>query len=418
MSGIHFLACGSNPLGQLSLGDSRDVHQFATCAFHPSVADLIPSAKVVDLVSSSAHSLLLLETTAGNLLLGAGKNTLGQLGPRCKLWDEVKIESRFKAVDLLEPAGLSSEEWAPVKIACTWSTSFVVYERRAKRDEGVAGDVQEAEQLILACGSNDFGELGHEPTGEADGASDLPSIVDIGLKARERVQMIKGGPRRVLVLVNANSGQRLTGWGAARKGELDPTYTGGVVAEKGKGKGKAQAYSRTLPPSSLDISHDAISSEIIDFALGSSHTVVLLSDGMIRAWGSDNHGQIHDLSAMRNVKQIATAWNGTYLLTEDCRLFSQGSSDHGQLLRGMEANARAAVEIPGRVTKVVCGSEHLMIVSDGRLWVGGWNEHGNLGLGDQRDRSSLQEVVLPLHGAIRGVWGGCAASWIWIENGS
>ena len=81
---------------------------------------------------------------------------------------------------------------------------------------------------------------------------------------------------------------------------------------------------------------------------------------------------------------------------------------------------RGQIEITDRkVHTIVAGSEHLMVVAgkaDGetRLMVGGWNEHGNLGVGDCDNRDHLVEVPLP--GRIRRVWGGLAATWVWVEE--
>jgi protein ATS1 len=125
------MACGSNSTGLLSLNHPNDVSTFQEVSFHPSLDDVLGvNYRILDLASSSAHSLLLVAIETGDhLLLGAGLNTLGQLGSRCALWDDVRVEGRFKVVNLLGDLGFSHEEWKPVKIGVTWTTSFVVYER-------------------------------------------------------------------------------------------------------------------------------------------------------------------------------------------------------------------------------------------------------------------------------------------------
>jgi protein ATS1 len=78
------------------------------------------------------------------------------------------------------------------------------------------------------------------------------------------------------------------------------------------------------------------------------------------------------------------------------------------------------VEIPegSRISRIIAGSEHLLVHDQsegGKLWSGGWNEHGNLGLGDQGDRPRLIRVPLPHAGDIRAIWAGLAATWVWVE---
>jgi len=448
------LACGSNGSGQLALHHTEDVHTLQPCAFHPSLEALIRDAKVIDLVSASTHSLLLLKTPGGdprctNILLGAGTNSLGQLGPRCALWGGVKPETKFKPVDLLGPLDLSRDDWEPVRIASTWTTSFVVYQKVSQGVVGgsssaaVSAEEQNVEQMVLASGSNDFGELGL-PRATEHGVpisrpSAKPSIEDLGLRDGEWVEMIKGGQRHVIAVICSGSGegrkQRVVGWGAARRGELDVSILAGegpVQAGKGKGKGKGKSTARlsTLAPTELDLPIPT-GAYITDVAVGASHTLVLLSNGDVFAWGSDAKGQITGLGELGGVRGITATWNGSYLLKDEA-LWSQGSDNRSQLLRRTHGNPTLGqVEIPDRWTaeKIVAGSEDVIVVASKEgeqdLWVGGWNEHGNLGLGDQLDRGELTRININhvataagLTGQvqIRGIWAGCAATWVCLDS--
>ena len=438
----------------------NDVPTFQRCVFHPSLETLLYNASIVNLVSASTHSSLLVSFPDGsqgrqnNILLGAGTNTLGQLGPRCALWDEVKPETRFKAVDLLGPLDLSYSEWEPVRIASTWTTSFVVYQRILSSKSGgsssAAGGEREkkVEQIVLASGSNDFGELGVPRTNGMDGLpvskpSTKPTIVDLGLKEGEWVDIIKGGQRHVIAVICWGSGkngeQRMVGWGAARKGELDSfTLAGKALSEsrgstkgKGKGKGKSIAQTSTVPPIEVDLPVPS-NACIVDIALGASHNVALLSNGELLAWGNSSKGQISGLGEERSVNGVAASWNTSYFL-RDGEVFSQG---HNTALPGLgshEKVARKQVELPmgWQTTKLVAGSEHVVVVasSEGEeeVWVEGWNEHGNLGLGDQLDRDSLTRInirnaarMARIEGevSVKGVWGGCAATWVCIDAAS
>jgi protein ATS1 len=445
----NLFACGSNGASQLSLNHAEDVSILTRCEFHPSLDDFFDSAKeirILDLVSAANHALLLIWRDGHRYLLAAGTNTLGQLGPRCALFDDVKPQGRFKLLSLATSAGLTGD-WEPVKIAATWTSSFVVYQRNEESDLGeggggsAVGQAHGLEQVLVSCGSNDFGELGKPVSGHVAGdkvavtkPSDNPSIVDLGLNKGEYVETIKGGQRHVIAVVTGPGGQRIIGWGASRKGELDTaSYTSSLTTpfdsgissstsngqSKRKGKGKAQAYSPFQPPTQLHLSIPT-NTRIIDIALGASHTIALLSDGTVIAWGSDAKGQLADLRRT-GIDGIAATWNGSFLLSTH-GIHSQGSNTHGQLLRGVRDDSRVPgeVEIPegSRISRIIAGSEHLLVHDQsegGKLWSGGWNEHGNLGLGDQGDRPRLIRVPLPHAGDIRAIWAGLAATWVWVE---
>lgn len=429
---LHLSACGSNGSAQLSLHHQEDVSFLTPCEFHPSL-EIADTDEIIDLVSSSAHSLLILRTSSGNILLGAGTNTLGQLGPRCALWDDVKPETRFKPLDFLRNAGVEGD-WEPVKIAATWTTSFVVFQRALPPSDemegpsGAGGSSNTTpsgglitrmnhvpQQIILACGSDDFGELGRggdRSKVAITQPSDNPIPIDIGLKPGEYIGQLKAGQRHVIVLVNGPFGQRLVGWGASRKGELHPHSA--MQSAKAKGKSSFPAISAATEIT-LSLENGIT---VCDVAVGASHTLLLLSDGTTMAWGSDLKGQITELNNLKNVEGVAATWGGSYVVI-DGQVWSQGSNTHGQLLRGATAErTRGLVDPRGEVKRIVAGSEHLLVlINKGKqeeVWVGGWNEHGNLGQDDQKDRAELAR--LNLNGRVKGIWGGLAATWVWTDN--
>lgn len=137
-------------------------------------------------------------------------------------------------------------------------------------------------------------------------------------------------------------------------------------------------------------------------------------------------------------QQTACTWNGTFTKEKGGRrVWSTGTNTHGQLGQGdieagdqatasTEPGLRKVVEFPPgvHVTKLVCGSEHVIATTRGRVrptkgvmtW--GWNEHGNLGLGegDVQDRWKPVEVPLDPKHAVEDVWAGCGTSWLLAES--
>lgn len=383
------LACGSNGSGQLAIGHTEDTSTFTPCKFDASYPD--SSLQIEKVVSAASHALLLGRNSQGaKVLLGAGTNTHNQLGLKCLLSGEEKPITAFRPFSLARDAGL--EDWSPIDIAATWTTSFVVYERNGR-------------YKIVAAGSNDFGELG-------TGSSGKPGVqeVTIDIHEDEKVELIRGGQRHVIVVLSNGQRQRIVGWGASRRGELDPTCTG-VVSKKGK----QAARPSVLPPTGIQLDLD---SPIVDVALGAAHTLLLLENGDVMAWGNDAKGQITGLNDVHlNAKRIAATWGGSYLLSGR-QLWSQGSNTHSQLLRSADSSDRQPVPLFANPISLVAGSEHVLLVTkDGTrsaLQTGGWNEHGNLGLGDAVDRAQLVSVALD--GSVCRVWGGCAASWVLMED--
>ncbi len=218
-----------------------------------------------------------------------------------------------------------------------------------------------------------------------------------------------------------------------------------------------------------------MTAKVKDLAMGSSHTLVLLSDGRIVSFGSKNKDQIplsFPLAAEKHqhiVKGIGSTWNTSFVQTSrdtgEDELWVCGSGHRGQhgngendgdegVVRGKEAGLLNQVQLSAgrRIVGVAYGSEHVICVSEPatascpeaaslasgenqnkgmgdlqkEVYVWGWNEHGNLGVGDKIDRWIPVEVdvVSLLKGVvdqqvqrvmIEKAWAGCGTSWIWVS---
>ncbi|KAL7418365.1 alpha tubulin suppressor [Cryptotrichosporon argae] len=422
-------ACGSNASSQLALGHAADEYTLTPTVFDSSV----PPGHVVDLVSASTHALALYALReGGTILLGAGTNTCGQLGGRCALWD-AQPQARWKAVDLRTPEMKGEDGWEPSQIAAAWTTSYVIYQRHL---EGPAGEeagqgatsiasapATRREQALISAGSNDFAELGHGAA-YASPPTAHPRRVALDLGEGEEATLLRAVQRHAVVVLRGLKGDRLIGWGASRRGELDPKSAVPSATLPGKGKGKGKAPARPSVSGPIEVLSPA--QRIRDVRLGAAHTVVLFEDGTVRAWGADVKGQIRGLDGLRGVRAIAATWNGTYGLDED-GVWAQGSNTHGQLLSadpggggggaGEGGNAdRQRVVLPPAfdVTGIVAGTEHVVLCGsvngENALYTGGWNEHGNLGVGDTEERLGLVRLRVPTEGP-SNIWAGCAATW-------
>ena len=153
-----------------------------------------------------------------------------------------------------------------------------------------------------------------------------------------------------------------------------------------------------------------------DVSSGYDHSLAFTTDARLFAWGRNDNGQLGLGDAVdRNTptevplpagvsgwSRIETGRGFTLALTTDGRLFTWGANYMGQLGLGDYADRDTPTEIsfPAGVagwTDIFVGStDHsLALTTDGRLFSWGRNQSGQLGLGDNVDRSIPTEVPKP-----------------------
>eukprot|EP00762_Andalucia_godoyi_P006478 ANDGO_02934.mRNA.1 Ultraviolet-B receptor UVR8 len=135
-------------------------------------------------------------------------------------------------------------------------------------------------------------------------------------------------------------------------------------------------------------------------SVGSKHCVVVSENGDLFSFGLNEYGQLGDgtvQAAMRPVhvgeklgKKFVQAACGeihSLALTDSGQVYAWGGSSLGQLGLGDTGNQLSPrlVEPLSHVfiTSICAGSGHSAAISDdGRVYIWGWGEHGQLGLGD------------------------------------
>jgi protein ATS1 len=134
---------------------------------------------------------------------------------------------------------------------------------------------------------------------------------------------------------------------------------------------------------------------------------------------------------------VKCTWNGTYCIVQDgsgWSILSSGSNTHGQL--GHVGSAER-VEFPDTVStadtsvQIACGSEHVLAlirpvdehpvaaIPTSQVWGWGWNEHGNLGVGNTGDAKfpvRIWPLGLDNPVDVSGIWAGCGTSWIYCKR--
>jgi alpha-tubulin suppressor-like RCC1 family protein len=134
---------------------------------------------------------------------------------------------------------------------------------------------------------------------------------------------------------------------------------------------------------------------------GEDHTIALRQDGSVWAWGNNELGQLGDgssgvnnyrstpvqVTGLANITAIAGGEHHTVALMQDGSLWAWGDNEHGQLgdgTSGADNYRTTPVQVAGlsNVTAIAGGEDHtIALKQDGSVWAWGDNEHGQLGDG-------------------------------------
>ena len=172
---------------------------------------------------------------------------------------------------------------------------------------------------------------------------------------------------------------------------------------------------------------------VTEVAGGGGHLAALKDDGTVRTWGSNFVGQLGDgafatgwaavqvidpndpTGFLSNVVSVACGGNHTVALLADGTLMAWGWNDRGQLgVTGWASSSEPLqVEDPSDATGVLRnvvaiagGDKHsLALIVDGTVRAWGWNDGGQLGDGTTVDNPYPVKVVDPSHptGYLSGV---------------
>jgi alpha-tubulin suppressor-like RCC1 family protein len=145
---------------------------------------------------------------------------------------------------------------------------------------------------------------------------------------------------------------------------------------------------------------------VVDVAAGANHSLAVLSDGTVRAWGLNELGQLGTGSTAQapiptqvvgasGVVAVAAGVNHSLALTASGTVLAWGANTRGELGDGTQTQRLEAVPVPGLtdVVSVAAGSYYSVALrSDGTVWTWGGNHFGQLGLGASPDVSTPQQV--------------------------
>ena len=149
---------------------------------------------------------------------------------------------------------------------------------------------------------------------------------------------------------------------------------------------------------------------VLKVETGGTHTLALMVDGTIKAWGNNSYGQLglgNTTAATTpttvlggNWMDIAVGYRYVVAVKKDGTLWAWGNNlDGGLGVNDTNVQYSSPTQIGSAAdwAKVFSGGERTFAIkADGSLWAWGWNMYGQLGLGDTNAATHLVPTqVLP-----------------------
>ena len=142
---------------------------------------------------------------------------------------------------------------------------------------------------------------------------------------------------------------------------------------------------------------------------GCYHTLILKSDGTLWGTGYNEYGQLGlgDTNSRTtftqitantdNIKSVYCGGYQTFILKNDGTLWGAGWNRFGELGLGYAYPTYTFTQVitnANDIKQVYCDDYHTFILkNDGTLWSTGYNEYGQLGLGDSANRTTFTQVT-------------------------
>ena len=317
---------------------------------------------VVNYYGGTGNDLVLV--WAGARAFDWGGNTNGQLG-----------------------IGSTSDSTSPAAVTSTGilaAKTVIAVAAGASHSLGVCSD-----GTLASWGANATGQLGNNSTTQ----SPVPvAVSSIGALAGKTVIAVAAGTSHSLVLSTDGT---VNSWGANASGQLGNNST-----------------TQSTVPVAVTAAGVLTGKTVVAIAAGDAHSIALCSDGTVAAWGANASGQLGNNSttpssvpvavtitgalAGKTVVAIAAGGSHSLAVLSDGTVAAWGANTNGQLGNNSTtpSSVPVAVTITGvlagrTVTSLAAGLLHsLALCSDGTLATWGANANGQLG-----NNSTTQSLV-------------------------
>ncbi|MGP3961022.1 RCC1 domain-containing protein [Nonomuraea sp. 3N208] len=224
----------------------------------------------------------------------------------------------------------------------------------------------------VAWGWNFYGQLGNGMNDDAQ-----PTPVEVGAAGQRFTSAAAGAYHSLAVAAD----RTVWSWGENGAGQL--------------GDGTTSWRSTPGPVPGL--------TDVVAIGAGLWHNLAIKSDGTLWAWGLNNYGQLgrglvggifptpQPVPGLTGVTAAAAGAFHNLALRSDGRIWSWGWNGRGQLGDSTLTDRATSKFIPGLggVAQIAAGDSHSLAVKSGsgRVWGWGANDRGQLGTGDQDDRT-------------------------------
>ena len=168
---------------------------------------------------------------------------------------------------------------------------------------------------------------------------------------------------------------------------------------------------------------------------GNGYTFIIKKDGSVWACGANGAGQLglgdtndrytFTKLSITDVNRVICGGGGyhTFIIKNDGSLWACGYNNKGQLGLGDNTDratfTQVTTNINNDVKQVACNGQHSFIIKiDGSLWCCGDNQYGQLGLNDNTDRATFTKVTTNINNDVKQVACGSTHTMIVKNDGT
>jgi hypothetical protein len=247
----------------------------------------------------------------------------------------------------------------------------------------VASAASRATTSVMSWGDNSAGELGNGTL--------TASTTPVATGGSGGLQAISAGGRHVLGLLSNGT---VLSWGDDTSGQI--------------GNGEASADANAENPVAV-----SGLTGVTQVSAGAEHSLALLSNGTVMAWGDNARGELGDgthissavpvaVSGLTGVKAVSAGNEFSLALLTDGQVMAWGDGVNGQLGDGKFASSDVPVAVRGLtgVTAVAAGGYHALALRGGTVEAWGEDFDGQLGDGGPPGDHNLPVRVVKLSTAV------------------